>query len=121
MNRALRQNDALTGYENSAMIRIEPWTGGCDGILKRNITCMVVQNDNRFLLSEVDEEGRYSVIGLEGDDLQRRRLQGMGFAVGAPLFVVACPADGMVVVKVAGCRMALSPGTTKYIAVKRKV
>lgn len=81
---------------------------------------MVAQSDNKSLLSDVYEEGRYSVIGLEGDEMQRRRLQGMGFAVGMPLLVVACPADGMVVVKVAGCRMALSPGTTRYIAVRRK-
>ena len=71
-------------------------------------------------LADVSEPGRYLVSDVLGDERQMRRLSDMGFAVGMTVAVVACPAEGMVVVKVSGGRMALSRGTTQNVLVKQR-
>ena len=78
------------------------------------------QPQKSLTLADVREPGRYVVLEVHGEDKQRRRLNDMGFDVGMTVTVVACPAEGMVMVKVAGGRMALSRGTTQYVTVRRR-
>ena len=59
-------------------------------------------SQNRLALAEVAEVGRYSVPEIRGGEKQRRRMNDMRLVVGMPVAVVACPADGMVVIKIAG-------------------
>lgn len=63
--------------------------------------------------------GSYYVESVSGPDAQRHRMGEMGIVAGAPVSVVACTREGMLVVKVGGSRLALSKGMTENIWVQK--
>lgn len=71
-------------------------------------------------LSKVNAAGRYRIEDVSGNERDRHRLHEMGFVAGAPLEVVSCYSADMLVVKLGGCRMALSRGTTENVRVRSR-
>lgn len=71
-------------------------------------------------LAQIAPGGSYFVESVSAPEPQRLRLCEMGFIAGAPVSVIACSREGMLVVKVGGSRMALSRGTTEQIWVQPK-
>lgn len=64
------------------------------------------------MLSEASA-GAYMVENISGPDQQRLRLNELGIISGAPLSVLSCSREGMLVIKVGGSRMALTRGSTE--------
>lgn len=74
-----------------------------------------------FALSQVNGCGSYLVESVTGPEQHRLRLCEMGIVAGAPLSVIACPKEGMLVVKVGGSRIGLSRETVEYIQVQKSL
>lgn len=73
-------------------------------------------------LAQVDSCGAYRVESVDvPEEAYRLRLCEMGIIAGAPLSVIACPKEGMLVVKVGGSRMALSRGSIEHIQVQKAI
>lgn len=70
-------------------------------------------------LAQAKQGGDYFVDSVSGPEQQRLRLCELGIVAGAPVAILARANEGMTVVKVGGCRMALSRSMTEHIWVQR--
>ena len=70
-------------------------------------------------LAQAVPGGSYYVESVSGPEQQRLRLCELGIVTGAPVSVVTCSREGMLVIKVGGSRMALSPGMTEHVFVQK--
>lgn len=69
-------------------------------------------------LANAPEKTSYRVERVDGPESESHRLSEMGLVPGTEVSVVSQSRNGMTVVRVGGCRLALARGMADYVRVK---